>query len=241
MYNINYKNLKQSSIVWIVFFTIGLLFVGIALGVFAYHKVDSKKYDKTAKTYEVIPNSYVNDEGTIMFKPIYHYTVNGKNYECTSGVSSNLANIDQVQEIKYQSKNPSKCISPDEGFYILFPSIFLFIGAIFTIIGGIGLGSVRKKINIYKNLAMTGRLVKGLPYKMVDSELTVNGAKIKKIAVEYKMPDGNTVTLFSDPIMDHQTEDADRLVDLLIDDANPKNYYIDFEITSSFDSKNNKS
>ena len=54
------------------------------------------------------------------------------------------------------------------------------------------------------------------------------------------MPDGNTVTLFSDPIMDHQTEDADRLVDLLIDDANPKNYYIDFEITSSFDSKNNK-
>lgn len=75
-----------------------------------------------------------------------------------------------------------------------------------------------------------GKLVKNLPYRLVDAGVAINNVQIKKPVVNYTLPDGKKIVLIGDARHDRKSFDADGMVDLIIDENNPDNYFIDFEI-----------
>ena len=79
-------------------------------------------------------------------------------------------------------------------------------------------------------LNKSGKLVKNIPYKIEDTNTTVNGVQGIRIVIDYALPNGSMVTLKGDPRYDGMTSDADGMVDLVIDENNPDIHFIDFEI-----------
>ncbi len=75
-----------------------------------------------------------------------------------------------------------------------------------------------------------GKLIKNIPYKMEETGMSVNNVPILRMVIDYTLPSGEEVILYGDPIYDSKNINNDELVDLLIDEDNPKNYFIDFEI-----------
>lgn len=60
--------------------------------------------------------------------------------------------------------------------------------------------------------------------------MSVNNVKIKRPVIDYMLPTGTVITLTGDARHDRKHWDSDGMVDLLIDENNLDNYYIDFEI-----------
>jgi hypothetical protein len=60
--------------------------------------------------------------------------------------------------------------------------------------------------------------------------MRVNDRVIQKLMVDYKLPNGSIITLQGDPRFDNKVSDSDGLVDIVIDENNTDNYFIDFEI-----------
>ena len=85
-------------------------------------------------------------------------------------------------------------------------------------------------MKLIKELNKKGKLVKNLQYHLEDTGMSVNHVQIQRPVVEYTLPSGSVVTLYGDPRHDGKLYDADGMVDLVIDENNPNNYFIDFEI-----------
>ena len=60
--------------------------------------------------------------------------------------------------------------------------------------------------------------------------MKVNDVSIQCPVVKYTLPSGETIELKGDPRHDRKLSDDDGMVDLVIDESNPENYFIDFEI-----------
>ena len=60
--------------------------------------------------------------------------------------------------------------------------------------------------------------------------MSSNNIPIQRIVVDYTLSNGENVTLYGDARYDNKLCDDDGMVDLLIDENNQDNYYIDFEI-----------
>ncbi len=110
-------------------------------------------------------------------------------------------------------------------FLILF---ILPIGLFF--IGIYGIVSVNKRIKFFEELDKNGKLVKNLPYRLEDTGQTFNNVPQMRIIVNYQLPDGNIVRLIGSASGNEIAKNKDGLVDLVIDENNPDNYYIDFNI-----------
>lgn len=108
--------------------------------------------------------------------------------------------------------------------------VFFVMPIIAVLVGIVGLVKVNIKIKMIKKLNKVGKLVKGLPYTMEPSGLSVNNSPILRPVVEYHLDGGDIVKLYGDARFDRLWKDRDGLVDLVIDENNPDNYFIDFEI-----------
>jgi len=109
--------------------------------------------------------------------------------------------------------------------------LFLLLPLIFIAIGGVILIKNIKKIKVMKQLANNGILVKGIPYELVHTNITVNGRSIQAMSINYQFPDGSIKTLKGLPLYKSRMHNYDSgLCDLLYDPSNYNNYYIDFEI-----------
>jgi hypothetical protein len=89
---------------------------------------------------------------------------------------------------------------------------------------------INKRLKMINELNQKGKLVKKLPYSLENTRAEINGVPVKRVVVNYTLPTGVVVTLYGDPRYDNKLSDSDDMVDLLIDENNPDNYYIDFEI-----------
>ena len=106
---------------------------------------------------------------------------------------------------------------------------------------------INKRVRIINELNQKGKLIKNLKYHLENSDITINNVKIQRPVVDYKLPSGSIITLYGDPRYDKKSFDSDGLVDLVIDESNPDNYFIDFEInrisgnlpSDYYDEKNN--
>lgn len=112
----------------------------------------------------------------------------------------------------------------------LFLILFFILPLTFCFIGFKHIQNIYKRIKIVKHLNEYGKLVKGIPYKLETTGMSVNNYPVLKPVVNYQLPNGQFVRLEGDPRHDFKERDSDGLVDMVIDEVNPEWYFIDFEI-----------
>ena len=100
----------------------------------------------------------------------------------------------------------------------------------FVIIAIVNMHKISKRIKLINELNQKGKLIKNLPYHLEGTGMSVNNIQIQRPVIDYTLPSGSVIKLYGDPRHDRKYADADGMVDLVIDENNPDNYFIDFEI-----------
>lgn len=230
MYDIKLDNVKKGKKFFFLFFISGVAIAVIMIGILIGSTMNLNNLDATTMSTSVEINQHIDSDGNTMYSPVYHYNVNGEEYSCSSNSSSSIRPSETNALVYYDSKKPSRCMTPYSKSSNKMLLIFLILPVIFIALGVVNINKVNKRIKIIKELNTKGKLVKNLPYRLENSNLKVNGVPIQLPVVDYILPSGVTITLRGDPRQDNKLADADGMVDLVIDENNPKNYFIDFEI-----------
>lgn len=230
MFDIDINNVKKGRRFYYIFLFIGILFFIIFGAIYVSNVKKLNSLDSTTLSTKVEVTSYIDDEGSRMYSPVYYYEVNGQSYSCSSSASSSNNPGTENKTVYYDSSNPSRCMSEYSKSSNTFIFIFLAIPVIFVIVAIVNIRKVNKKIKTIKELNQNGKLVKNLPYRLENSGIVVNNVPVERPVIDYRLSTGEYVTLYGEPRHDRKYADADGMVDLLIDESNPKNYFIDFEI-----------
>lgn len=232
VYDINLKKVKSGRLFGIIFLVFGILFLVIFGAAIFSQIIKKNSLDSEVQSHSIEWEKIVDeDEGGITYSPTYYYKVNNIEYSCESTTSSNIKSGKGI--VYYDSKNPANCMTDFEKTLDIFLLVFLLIPIIFIIIGYCQIKSYFKKLKMVKSLGNNGVLVKCVPYKLVDSNVSVNDVVLKCFQVTYTFPNGITKELFGEPVYDHILEDFDGRCDLLYDPNNYDNYFIDLEITAT--------
>ena len=125
---------KQSKLVFII---VGIIFTLIGFfmikaDIDTKNRMDSQTYstDVTYKTH----TSRSDGKTKTMYSPIYHYSVNGQNYECKTNFSSNTKPSKKSVVVKYMANNPSDCFVNIAGKNFL-NWLFLILGLVAVFAG----------------------------------------------------------------------------------------------------------
>ncbi len=228
MYDINSKNIKKGRILPIAFIGLGAVIMIIFGVVFIGISSGTSNLDGETTSTDIIIDTDI-DDGTTMYSATYEFEVDGKVYKCGSNFSSSFRPDDKPTTIYYDKSDPTKCQSEAAKSNNWIFALGFLIPAIFIIVGACLLVSSNKHAKVVLALNQTGKLVKGLPYHLEDSNIEINGRRLQQPVVDYNL-NGTMLTLKGDPRYDYKASDEDGKVDLLIDEQNPKNYFIDFEI-----------
>jgi len=230
MYDINTKVIKKGYKFFFIFLAAGIIF-GVILGaVLISNKKKADSMDASVMSFRVEVRTSENSDGDTMYSPTYYYRVDGTEYSCPSNSSSSVYPSEDNKLVYYDSKNPSKCVNSYSLNTNKILLLVMLIPVIFIVIAVLNMVKVSKRVKLVQELNERGKLVKNLPYRLEDTGTVVNNVPIQRIVVDYKLPSGTTLTLKGDPRYDKKTGDADGMVDLVIDENNPDNYFIDFEI-----------
>ena len=230
MYDINLKNVKKERGIYLIFFIVGIFFLFIlGSGYMSSLKLNST-LDKSVMSSKVEVKESRNSDGGTMYSPKYYYEVDGTEYICTSKTSSSIYPSTENKLVKYDSKHPGTCVTA----YDKSSNMFLLIGMLIPLLCiGVGISRILKvnnRVKMIEELNKKGKLIKGMPYRMENSGISSNKVPIQRPVVDYTLPSGSIITLHGDPRFDRKSYDRDGLVDLIIDENNPDNYFIDFEI-----------
>lgn len=229
VYNVNLKKARGTMGIGIIFALAGLFFLVIMVGVFISSFNKKNSLDSETKATNITwEEHYDSDDGTT-YSPNYEYKVNGTIYVCKSSTSSSTKSGNGT--VYYDSSNPGRCMTDFDDNTNGFLFIFLLLPMIFIIVGGLQIKKSIVKTKITKNLASNGVLVKNIPYRLIDSNITVNNNRLKCISTTYKFPDGVLREIKSEPLSGNILSDADGMCDMLYDPNNYDNYFIDFGIT----------
>lgn len=230
MYDIDTSNVKKGIKFFLMFLLVGIFFLGILLAILIMNIINYKSLDSEIMSNHVEINTYKDSDGDTMYSPIYYYNIRGKEYKCSSQGGSSIMPSTKNRKVYFDSKNPTRCMtdySRGNNKWIL---LFLLLPIVFIGTAVCNIIKVNKRIKLINDLNTTGKLVKNLPYRLENTGMSVNGIQIQKPVVDYTLPSGTTITLQGDPRHDKKVADKDGMVDLIIDEANPNNYFIDFEI-----------
>lgn len=230
MYDINTKNVKKGKSFYFLFFIVGIFFLVIFLSIIISGVIKKNSLDSKTVSTKIEVRTHEDSEGDIMYSPIYYYRVNGKDYRCESNISSSNYPNTSNGTVYYDSSEPSRCMTDYVKSNNNLILIFIFIPILSIGVALVNFIKINKRLKIINNLNKNGKLIKNLPYHLENTGMVVNGIPIQRPVVDYTLPSGLTITLYGDPRHDEKLGDADGLVDLVIDENNPENYYIDFEI-----------
>lgn len=232
MYDISNRNIKKGNGIYFIMLLIGIVLLVGAF--FVFNSVNNKKKALTetiTSTRMEIDTEY-NSDGNLMETNVYYYTVNGVEYSCRSNVSRTSTSgvkIGTDKTIYYDPANPANCSVGSPSSNYMGVIIMVFFGLIILILAIINIsksGRKRKDIDI---LNKRGKLVKNLPYRLEESKIEINGRPIQRIVVDYTLPTGSVVTLYSEPLYDNSFSRSG-YADIVIDESNPSVYFVDFEI-----------
>lgn len=230
MYDINTKVIKKGYKFFFLFLFFGIVFGVIFGAIIISNKKKANSMDASVMSFRVEVRESENSDGDTMYSPTYYYRVDGVEYSCPSNSSSSIYPSEENKLVYYDSKNPSSCINEYSLSSNKLLIIFLILPVAFIGVAILNMVKVSKRVKLVKELNERGKLVKNLPYRLENTGIEVNNRPIQKIVVDYKLPSGTTLTLKGDPRYDKKTGDEDGMVDLVIDENNPDNYFIDFEI-----------
>ena len=229
MYDINTKVIKKGYKLFGIFLAAGILFFGIFIFIIISNKNKKNNMDASVMSYDMMVLESYSDEGNILYSPVYYYKVDGREFSCPSNSSSSIKPSGN-KLVYYDTKNPSNCISEYSMGTNKILIFFMIVPILFIVIAILQMRKINKRVKLVNDLNEKGKLVKGLPYSLEDTGTVVNGNRVQRLVVNYTLSSGVTVTLKGDPRYDYKTADADGLVDIIIDENNPDNYFIDFEI-----------
>ncbi len=229
MYDLNYKSLFKQLNYGILF--MGASFVIFVLFVIAVFDAQVKRdyFYETNENAGVIDNCH-SMEAINECRPIFIYMVGDREYSCESRVISRDEINHMYNDVYYDGDFPETCITEYDKDVSLFGYLIMLVPLAFIATTIISISKNLYKILKLRKLAKTGKLVRGLDYKMVPSHLRVKKRNLLSISIDYKLPNGKVVKLVGEPRFDGKELDEDRKVDLLIDLNNPKNYHIEFNI-----------
>lgn len=230
MYDIDTKNVRKGNKLYFMFLAAGLLFLIVFGGFVLVNTLKLKNLDATTMSNKVEIESSTDDDGATLYSPTYYYRVNGEKYVCESNVSSSSNPGTSNKIVYYDSKNPSNCMTEYSKSSNKFFALFLILPLILILVSIINIRKIGKRVKLINELNQKGKLVKNLQYHLENTGMSINNVQIQRPVVEYTFPSGVVVTLYGDPRHDGKLCDDDGMVDLVIDEENPDNYFIDFEI-----------
>lgn len=230
MYDISTRNVKKGKNIYVVFLAVGFIFLAfLVYQTYTTHQKEASLDSSTTSTRVEI-TSYENDEGTTMYSPIYYYVVDNQEYRCSSITSSSISPSTKNDTVYYEKANPSNCMSNYSKKGNKWNIIFLIIPIIFILVSVINFYRINKRVKKIEKLNQTGKLVKNLPYHLEETKISVNNVPILRPVVNYTLSSGTTIILYGDPRYDRKKGDEDGMIDLVIDEKNPDNYFLDYSI-----------
>ena len=234
MYDINLKVIKKGYSFWLIFLIVGVLMFGIPGVIITIDAINQSKIDSETLSIKSEIWEDEDDEGYEYYGVTYTYEVNGLMYECDSNKEYDTRPYGTLTStIEYASVDPEICNVKGEGTdgsEILFMLIWSVMPLIFVGLAIYNMNKITKRVRKVKQLNEIGKLVKGVPYEMKETGMSVNEVEIYKPVAKYYTPTGELLELNGDARFDHKSEDYDGLVDLVIDENDHTNYFIDFEI-----------
>ena len=109
-----------------------LIFGG--LGVYlTFMAGNTNKYDSQTKAYRIYPNESYDSDGGYIYRPIYYFKVDGRDYECQAKTGSSSYPNEDKNIVYYDSTNPTKCKTEYEKSTSKFAGIICLIAAVVII------------------------------------------------------------------------------------------------------------
>lgn len=224
----------------IMFFIIGILFLGIGCYNFISHKDFMERADKTDAVITDISYERKRMNGKTVKRHIItiEYTVDGVDYESEITEYKTGMYEGKTIEIYYDPNNPNDVKTNS----IMLPVTFAGLGLLFVIIGGSFImikiiSSVRRK-----NLMANGDVLKGIITNVnMNMSVRINGRHPYRAECEVIDPiDGNKYLYSSNNI----TEDISKFVGMEVtvyaDKNNRKKYYVDIkQLIEKYNNDNN--
>ena len=184
MYDINLKNVKKGKGFYLIFLIAGILFFVVIGGILITSILKEKTLDASVMSEKVEIRESRDSDGGIMYSPTYYYVVNGTEYTCKSTSSSNVYPSRDNKLVKYNSEAPGTCMTEYDKKSNAILLIALLIPIIFIIIGVLNMIKVDKRVKKIKELNTKGKLLKGLPYRMENTSMSVNDVPIQRPVVD---------------------------------------------------------
>ena len=225
MYSID-NILKTNKLMYKIIFIFSLSFI-LLFSIFALKDIInvSSIYNRKVKSNisEYIPTD------NNMYKKVYYFDADNRQFSCLDSVVINKKNnqIDK-KTIYYNFEDPNVCTTNIIKKTNLIVYIFIISLCIPLLIGLIGMIKINKKINKIKMLSKCGKLVKNLQYEVVEMKKK-NGNIIYKAKTKYKFKN-QVLILYSESIYDKKLFKEYPTIDLLINENDVNDYYLDFNI-----------
>lgn len=164
-----------------------------------------------------------------MYKKVYYFDADNRQFSCLDSVVINNKNnqIDK-KTIYYNFEDPNVCTTNIIKKTNLIVYIFIILLCIPMFIGLIGMIKINKKLNKIKMLSKCGKLVKNLQYEVVEMKKK-NGNILYKAKTKYKVKN-QVLILYSESIYDKKLFKEYPTIDLLINENDVNDYYLDFNI-----------
>lgn len=224
MYNLNLKNYRKQCSVYLIFMVVGIIITSIFGYLLIKKIIFNKSLNGVTQSTKVYMFDTSDEDGDTMYKPEYYYMVDGVEYKCGTYFSSSIK-PDDVTNVYYDKKIPSKCLTEYEQKMDFFYLLYIGMGLVFLLVGLIPNIKICKRMKKIKELSNLGTLYRGVEYRLKKSNLTINGRKIPYMEVNH-----NGLVLKSAPLFKNNDIPETGVCDLLIDENDPRNYYIGFDI-----------
>lgn len=225
MYSID-NILKTNKLMYKIIFIFSLVFI------LFFSIIGLKDIINVSSTYNRKVKSNISEyipTDNNMYKKVYYFDADNRQFSCLDSVVINNKNnqIDK-KTIYYNFEDPNVCTTNIIKKTNLIVYIFIISLCIPLLIGLIGMIKINKKINKIKMLSKCGKLVKNLQYEVVEMKKK-NGNILYKAKTKYKVKN-QVLILYSESIYDKKLFKEYSTIDLLINENDVNDYYLDFNI-----------
>lgn len=225
MYSID-NILKTNKLMYKIIFIFSLVFI------LFFSIIGLKDIINVSSTYNRKVKSNISEyipTDNNMYKKVYYFDADNRQFSCLDSVVINNKNnqIDK-KTIYYNFEDPNVCTTNIIKKTNLIVYIFIILLCIPLLIGLIGMIKINKKLNKIKMLSKCGKLVKNLQYEVVEMKKK-NGNILYKAKTKYKFKN-QVLILYSESIYDKKLFKEYSKIDLLINENDVNDYYLDFNI-----------
>ncbi len=197
--------------------------IAVCTGVVIRNVVAKISVDETTDAISIEYKESLDDDNNVVYKPIYQYEVNGKEYSCES-MFTVKSKIEGKAIVHYDKSKPQMCITDYSYSRYAANYLMIFIIPFMALILVISFGTLKKhkkRIEMIKYLLNNGVLIKNIPHELEIN--TSDDPRDTKYVSTYKFPDGVTRKIESKEMYYLTAKKGS--ADLLYDPKNCDNYY----------------